>query len=76
MGPHPYLKRGPALTRDPEELEADSPPFLEKEEQFKRVFRILRNASGVDFAHYKRTTIQRRLSRRMAVHQLKGLPLT
>src|ERR1700758_4220351 len=29
MGPHPYLKRGPALTRDPEELEADSPPFLE-----------------------------------------------
>jgi len=72
MGPHPYLKRGPALTRDPEELEADSPPFLEKEEQFKRVFRILRNASGVDFAHYKRTTIQRRLSRRMAVHQIEG----
>ena len=73
MGPHPYLKRGAALTSGPEELEADSPPFLENEEQFKRVFRILRNASGVDFAHYKRTTIQRRLSRRMAVHQIESL---
>ena len=73
MGPRPYLKRGAALTSGSEELEADSPPLLENEEQFKRVFRILRNACGVDFAHYKRTTIQRRLSRRMAVHQIESL---
>ena len=73
MGGHSYLNGVAASPSGPEELEATAPPHLENEEQFKRVFRILRNSCGVDFAHYKCTTIQRRLSRRMAVHQIESL---
>jgi len=73
MGGHSYLNGVATSPSGPEELEAPAPPHLEDEEQFRRVFRILRNSCGVDFAHYKRTTIQRRLSRRMAVHQIESL---
>jgi two-component system CheB/CheR fusion protein len=40
------------------------------EEQFGRIFSQLRTAVGVDFSHYKRPTIERRLQRRMALHKL------
>ena len=39
-----------------------------------RIFSLLRNASGVDFTHYKQPTIKRRLHRRMVLHKLDGLP--
>ena len=32
------------------------------EDHLKRIFRALRGASGVDFTHYKRPTIMRRLA--------------
>jgi two-component system, chemotaxis family, CheB/CheR fusion protein len=73
MGRHPYLNRVVSATPEPQELEGNSPPHLEDEDQFKRIFRLLRTASGVDFTHYKRTTIERRLARRMAVHQIDSL---
>ena len=73
MGRHPYLNRVVSATPEPQELEVNSPPHLEDEDQFKRIFRLLRTASGVDFTHYKRTTIERRLARRMAVHQIDSL---
>jgi two-component system, chemotaxis family, CheB/CheR fusion protein len=73
MGGHSYINGVATPPSGPEELEATAAPHLENEEQFKTVFRILRNSCGVDFAHYKRTTIQRRLSRRMAVHQIESL---
>ncbi|MDB5302557.1 MAG: two-component hybrid sensor and regulator [Phycisphaerales bacterium] len=41
-----------------------------EEAEWTRVFRMLRNASGVDFTHYKRPTIQRRLYRRMVLHKV------
>jgi two-component system CheB/CheR fusion protein len=43
------------------------------EEQFGRIFSLLRTAVGVDFSHYKRPTIERRLQRRMALHKLAGV---
>ena len=73
MGRHPYLNRVVGAVTGPEESEVSSPPLLEDEAQFKRIFRLLRTASGVDFTHYKRTTIERRLTRRMAVHQIESL---
>ena len=39
-------------------------------EHLERIFALLRAASGVDFRHYKRPTIQRRLQRRMVLHRL------
>lgn len=40
------------------------------EDQFQRIFAILRTTSGIDFAHYKRPTVERRLLRRMAVKKI------
>jgi two-component system CheB/CheR fusion protein len=73
MGRHPYLNRVAGAMASPQEPEVSTPPPLEDEAQIKNIFRLLRTASGVDFTHYKRTTIERRLIRRMAVHQIESL---
>ncbi len=54
---HPYL--------DNAEIEPDA-------EEWSQLFRILRGAYGVDFASYKRSTIRRRLLRRLALSRLDG----
>ena len=41
-----------------------------RDEQLRRIFDLLRPASGIDFKHYKLPTIKRRLLRRMALHRL------
>ena len=38
-----------------------------------RVFQRLRSAHGVDFTHYKRTTIKRRIERRMMLQRIESL---
>lgn len=43
------------------------------EKQLDRIFSLLRTASGVDFSHYKRPTIERRLQRRLALHKLTNM---
>lgn len=40
------------------------------DEHFGRILRMLRTASGVDFAQYKQPTIRRRLQRRMVLHKI------
>ena len=53
-------------------LRSDSPfadedtPFSE-EETLSHIYTILKNASGIDFTYYKRSTILRRIERRMLV---------
>ena len=59
LGRHPYLNGA-----------ADA--FVD-EDHLKRIFRALRSTSGVDFTHYKRGTIMRRLGRRMALHQVDAI---
>jgi len=44
------------------------------EEAMKQIFTILRAATNHDFSAYKRTTLRRRLERRLNVHQLDNLP--
>ena len=39
-------------------------------EYLNKIFILLRLRTGVDFTHYKHTTIQRRIGRRMLVHRL------
>jgi two-component system, chemotaxis family, CheB/CheR fusion protein len=34
------------------------------------IFQVLRRATGVDFTHYRQTTILRRIQRRMVVHKI------
>ncbi len=47
--------------------------FDGKESQLKEIFRLLKGFSKVDFIDYKVATIQRRILRRMGIHQLTDL---
>ena len=46
---------------------AESPAKLD------RILDMVRASSGVDFTYYKRTTIQRRIARRLVIHKLERL---
>ena len=43
------------------------------DENFDRIFTLLRNAGGVNFSHYKSGTVQRRTLRRMAIHRIDNV---
>jgi len=62
---HPYIARVP--TRPDELLGPASPSDVHE------LFAMLRDFKGVDFTHYKQTTLQRRIKRRMVVNQLDRL---
>jgi two-component system, chemotaxis family, CheB/CheR fusion protein len=62
---HPYIGRIP--TRPDELLGPASPSDIHA------LFAMLREAKGVDFTHYKQTTLQRRIKRRMVVNQVERL---
>lgn len=49
------------------------PPLPAHEQEWPRLFRLLRTATGVDFRFYKKSTIKRRLARRMAVNKADTL---
>jgi two-component system, chemotaxis family, CheB/CheR fusion protein len=62
----------PAHPPGPSAPELASPVPM-PEEGLRQVFQLLRNAVGVDFTHYKPTTIHRRLERRMLLCKVAQL---
>ena len=52
-------------------IESDIP--FSDEETFSYIYAILKNASGIDFTYYKRSTILRRIERRMIVTHTSSL---
>ena len=44
-----------------------------EDENLRKAFVLLRNATGVDFTHYKYSTIRRRIARRMVLHKAESL---
>jgi two-component system CheB/CheR fusion protein len=42
-------------------------------DQFNAIFELLRKNTGLDFGSYKRTTVRRRIARRMSLQKLKSL---
>ena len=60
---HPFLE---ALDK----IKLAAPPI---KNQIQKIFALIRSRTGHDFSHYKPNTIARRIERRMAVHQVKGL---
>ena len=56
---------------------ASSPPPTPmrplKPDALRRIFASVRKASGVDFTHYKHSTIRRRIGRRLSLHKLEHL---
>jgi two-component system, chemotaxis family, CheB/CheR fusion protein len=67
LGRHPYLASGekPADADTPAEAGEAAPG--DDHEALNRVLEQLRKASGTDFSAYKKTTLLRRIARRMAV---------
>ena len=67
---------GPALARlagHPRGQPAERLGGRNEDQAFRRIFQILRAASGVDFTHYKQPTIRRRLQRRMVLGKITDL---
>ncbi|WP_414562287.1 MULTISPECIES: chemotaxis protein CheB [unclassified Anabaena] len=48
-------------------------PLSEIEEALPVIFALLTTATGVDFTHYKRNTLKRRIARRMVLYKLESL---
>jgi two-component system CheB/CheR fusion protein len=57
------------------ELQVEPPEAIEPAEEsgLARILRLVRNATGVDFTHYKRGTLERRIKRRMALRGFEKL---
>jgi len=72
IGRHPYVKIGAAGAGGEPAVQLVPAAPAEKA-AVARLFRLLRASSGVDFTHYKRATIDRRVARRMALHHLDDL---
>jgi two-component system CheB/CheR fusion protein len=60
----------PAALPDPDK---DTPLVPAWDEDWLRLFKLLREASGVDFTFYKKSTISRRIARRMALKKIERL---
>ena len=65
MNRHPYLEIAP------EAFVPETPPV--EDGNIRKIFRLLRASTGVDFSNYKRTTIRRRIGRRMMVRRCETL---
>jgi two-component system CheB/CheR fusion protein len=59
---HPYLSAA-----QPREVERLAPNYV------LRILRLVQQKTGVDFSHYKRTTLHRRIARRMVLHRLEDI---
>lgn len=64
LGQHPYLALVPPQKADLSRASAD---------QMDTLLAMLREATSVDFTHYKHTTLQRRIQRRMILHKVETL---
>jgi two-component system CheB/CheR fusion protein len=62
---HPYVAREPL----PQMVDPAPAPTA----GLNSIFRVLRRATGVDFTHYRQTTILRRIQRRMVVHKIDNI---
>jgi len=60
---HPYVSR-PMISMDLDDSAVGGDP-----EQFNKIFDLLRKGTGLDFSSYKRSTIRRRIARRMTLHK-------
>jgi two-component system, chemotaxis family, CheB/CheR fusion protein len=60
---HPFLE-------SLDKIRLTEPPI---KNQIQKIFALIRSATSHDFSHYKPGTIARRIERRLAIHQIKGL---
>ena len=61
------------LLRIKPESTSEEDELFSEEETLSHIYTILKNSSGIDFSYYKRSTILRRIERRMLVTHTKSL---
>jgi two-component system, chemotaxis family, CheB/CheR fusion protein len=66
------IARHPFVARPPKDGASDLVP--EQHMGLNTIFQLIRRSTGVDFSHYRHTTIRRRIQRRMIVHKIDTLP--
>ena len=66
------LARGEYI-RAPRHEEAEAEPSGAEGNDLARIFAMLKKATGADFTCYKKTTLRRRIQRRMALHRIERL---
>ena len=66
-----HYSHSPLLTRPLPLTVIDESP--EPGDAMATIFALLKSTTGVDFTHYKRTTIARRIQRRMVLYKLESL---
>ena len=62
------IAKNPQLTRS----ETAAPELTKTETSQRKILMILKTAFGVDFTHYKETTIKRRIARRMVINKIEN----
>ena len=62
---HPYLVAS--------EQEKTPDLWSDEEEELQKIFLLVHSSTGVDFSHYKRSTAQRRIGRRMTVRRSRNV---
>jgi two-component system, chemotaxis family, CheB/CheR fusion protein len=67
------IARHPYVTHTPVANQEVSPLLLSDQEAWSWILRLLHRTTGINFTAYKRSTIQRRIARRMALHNLQQL---
>ncbi|MEG4407554.1 chemotaxis protein CheB [Microcoleus sp. MON2_D5] len=67
IGHHPYIAQGSAAES------TTSENAIESKDAIATIYRLLRAATGVDFTHYKQTTLKRRIQRRMLLYKLERI---
>jgi two-component system CheB/CheR fusion protein len=66
------IARHPHVARPRKDAAADLVPM--QHAGLNTIFQLIRKNNGVDFSHYRDTTIRRRIQRRMIVHRIDTLP--
>jgi two-component system CheB/CheR fusion protein len=74
LSPENMAKELIRLAKNPQlaSVHLGAPRQDEGETDLKRILMMLKASSGVDFTHYKETTISRRIARRMAIKKIEN----
>ena len=76
QGPGSGRDRGPGSRRDrepPGKKSIASEEAIKNKDAIATIYSLLRVATGVDFTHYKQTTLKRRIQRRMLLYKLERI---
>jgi two-component system CheB/CheR fusion protein len=73
MPPDRIAKELASLIRHPYSVTTANNFLLENKTELQKIHTLMHNKRGVDFSHYKQTTIHRRILRRMALSRLKSV---